>query len=173
MSTPNDSSGAAGVPSFFSGIRRREVEFEFLCLLSLELGEAHEIGRAPIGDLRLVAISGGHFEGPRLKGRVLGGGNDLISVMNDGTYRLDVQILLRTEDDALVLFRYTGHRAMSASVLDHIGRGETVDPSEYYFRIIGGFDCAAPGYAWINRICVVGTAERRSTGPIYSLYAIQ
>ena len=50
--------------------------------------------------------------------------------------------------------------------------GESVDPAEYYFRISGVFETAAPQYAWLNRILAVGTGHRPPTGPVYSVFEV-
>ncbi len=41
-----------------------------------------------------------------------------------------------------------------------LAQGETVDPSEYYFRIAPVFETGAERYAWLNKILAVGVGER-------------
>jgi hypothetical protein len=53
-----------------------------------------------------------------------------------------------------------------------LGRGETVDPADYYFRIVANFATSAPRYEWLNRIAAVGTGHRLPAGPIYNLFEI-
>ena len=41
-----------------------------------------------------------------------------------------------------------------------LAQGETVDPSEYYFRVAPVFETGAERYAWLNKILAVGVGER-------------
>ena len=53
-----------------------------------------------------------------------------------------------------------------------LGRGETVDPSTYYFRTTPRFETAHPKYAFLNRLLAVGTGDRRPPGPVYTIEEI-
>ena len=87
---------------------------------------------------------GGSFEGERLSGEVLDGGNDWQSVRQDGATTLDVRIVLRTTDGALIGMTYRGLRHGPPDVTERIEKGEVVDPASYYFRIAPSFETAAP-----------------------------
>jgi hypothetical protein len=41
-----------------------------------------------------------------------------------------------------------------------VGRGETVDPSLYYFRTALRFETAAAPLGWMNKILAIGRGER-------------
>jgi hypothetical protein len=60
-------------------------------------------------------VPSGSFEGERLSGEVLGGGSDWQSVRTDGSTTLDVRLVLKTEDGALVGMTYRGMRYGPAS----------------------------------------------------------
>ena len=51
----------------------------------------------------VVAVSGGTFEGPRLKGAIIGPAGDWIVQRDDGSRLLDVRAMLQTDDDQRVL----------------------------------------------------------------------
>ena len=55
-------------------------------------------------------IEGGSFEGERLSGEVLAGGNDWQTIRSDGCVKLDVRIVLRTDDNTLIGMTYQGLR---------------------------------------------------------------
>src|ERR1700685_921613 len=119
------------------------------------------LGKTPLGDRRIVAVTGGTFEGPKLRGKVVEqGGSDWILARTDGSLQLNVRVTLRTDDGALIGMSYQGYRHGPAAVIERLNRGEAVDPSEYYFRTIVMFETAAPTYAWLNNIVAVGVGRR-------------
>jgi hypothetical protein len=67
---------------------------------------------------------------------------------------------------------YKGFRHGPAAVLDRLNRGETVDPSEYYFRTAPFFETASAKYAWLNGIVAVATGHRTASGPTYQVYEV-
>jgi hypothetical protein len=138
--------------------------------LTLDVPSITELGETPAGQRRIAVVRGGRFEGERLRGRVEPApGGDWLLLRRDGVLVLDVRILLRTDDDALIYMAYRGLRHGPADVMAQLARGEAVDPARYYFRITPVFETAAPGYDWLNRIVAVGTGRREPTGPVYAV----
>lgn len=121
---------------------------------------------------RIGIVPGGTFEGDRLSGEVLDGGNDWQWVRGDGSTLLDVRLVLRTSDGALVGMSYRGIRHGPAEVISRLENGEAVDASSYYFRINPLFETASPTYEWLNRIVGIGTGHRLSSGPVYRVYEV-
>src|SRR5579859_7794955 len=78
--------------------------------ISLRTGAHQLLGKTPLGDRRIVPVTGGTFEGPKLKGSVEPGGSDWILLRPDGALQLDVRLTLRTEDGALIGMSYRGYR---------------------------------------------------------------
>jgi pimeloyl-ACP methyl ester carboxylesterase len=93
-------------------------------------------------------IEGGSFECERLSGEVLGGGNDWQAVRKDGCTKLDVRIVLRTTDSALIVLTYQALRHGPAEVMEKLDKGEHVDPTSYYFRMNPLFETGAEEYDW-------------------------
>jgi Protein of unknown function (DUF3237) len=110
-----------------------------------------------------VAGVNGTIEGERLSGQVLDGASDWQSVRNDGSTALNVRLVLKTEDDALIAMTYQGLRHGPPAVIARIEEGEVVDPTSYYFRINPLFETAAGQYDWINRVIAVGIGHRLPT----------
>lgn len=52
---------------------------ELLYEIRADLKAAQEIGTTPHGTRRIIYVTGGSFEGPRLKGEVLPGGGDWLN----------------------------------------------------------------------------------------------
>jgi hypothetical protein len=130
------------------------------------------VGVTPGAFRRVGVVTGGSFEGERLSGEVLDGGSDWQTVRNDGATTLDVRVVLKTTDDALICMTYRGLRHGPRNVLEKIENGEVVDPASYYFRTNPAFETASTKYDWINRIIAIGIGHRRSDGPIYSVFEV-
>ncbi|HUN41697.1 MAG TPA: DUF3237 domain-containing protein [Acetobacteraceae bacterium] len=143
-----------------------------LFTISLQVGSAQPIGATPGGNRLVGLVSGGTFEGARLKGKVLPGGADWINFRSDGVMMLDVRLVLETDDGAAIGMTYRGLRHGPPAVMDRVSRGEPVDASDYYFRISVVFETAAAKYDWLNRIIAVGTGRRPPEGPVYDVYEV-
>jgi hypothetical protein len=138
--------------------------------IRLQVPQVTDIGETPLGRRRIAAVTGGEFQGERLRGTVVGApGGDWLLQRQDGVTVLDVRILLRTDDGEHIYMAYRGLRHGPAEVMARLAAGEVVDPASYYFRIAPVFETASRKYAWINRIVAVGTGRREPAGPIYSV----
>jgi hypothetical protein len=129
------------------------------------------VGQTPNAFRRIGIVTGGVFEGERLSGEVVAG-NDWQAIRKDDCAKLDVRLLLKTKDGALIVMTYQCLRAGPAEVLAKLDRGEPVDPASYYFRFIALFETSAAQYGWINRIVAVGIGERLADGPLYNVFEI-
>jgi hypothetical protein len=149
-----------------------DIRTRHLFTITLVVGAVQNLGRTPLGDRRVAVVTGGRFEGARLKGTVEQGGSDWILLRPDGAMQLDVRITIKTDDGALIGIRYGGFRHGPPDVIERLNRGEPVDPSSYYFRIAPFFETAAEKYAWLNRIVGVGSGHRPPEGPVYDIYEV-
>ena len=52
------------------------ISFEFLCDFHVEVGPIVSPGPCPLGERRVIKLTGGTFEGPNMHGTVLTGGAD-------------------------------------------------------------------------------------------------
>ena len=148
------------------------LESELLAVFDLTVDKPIVLDNTPSGRRLNVNVTGGTFEGPDFRGEVLQGGGDWLVLRADGSLRLDVRATLRTHDGALVYMTYFGVRHGPEDVMRRLNAGETVDPSEYYFRIAPFFETGAPEYAWLNGLVCVGKGDREPTGPTYEVYRI-
>lgn len=150
-----------------------ELKSRHLFTISITLHPIQEVGMTPAGQRRIFPVSGGKFSGERLKGEVLPhAGSDLLLIRADGSAQQDVRMTLRTDDGALILMTYRGVRHGPPEVIERLGRGEQVDPSEYYLRTAPFFETASATYAWINLIVAVAMGERRATDVVYEVFEI-
>ncbi|MGY4495396.1 DUF3237 domain-containing protein [Pseudomonas sp. TE3610] len=125
------------------------------------------------GKRRIIPITGGHFEGPRLKGTILDNGADWQVVTPDGVAIIDTRYLLQTDDGALIYLRTEGYRFGPAEVMKKVAAGEDVDPGLYQFRITLKFETAAPRYAWLNHTVGVGSAMRLGNAVVYDAFEVK
>lgn len=143
-----------------------------LCILHALLDKAQSLGDTPAGNRKIVNVLGGSVEGERLKARILPGGGDWALMRADGVLLLDVRMTLETHDGALVFLRYEGMRHGSPEAMARLAAGQTVDPSEMYFRIQPRFETSDARYLWLNRLLGVGVGERLPDGPRYHIHEI-
>jgi hypothetical protein len=128
-----------------------------------------KLGTVPHGLRSFVPVTGGEFEGARLRGRILPGGGDWLLLRSDGVLELDLRITLETDDHALIYMTFQGVRHGPPDAIAALGRGEVVDPTRYYFRTLPRFETSAETYAFLNRIVTVGLGEARPDGAVHRI----
>ena len=144
-----------------------------LMTLRVTVAAPQNIAGVPHGTRRTVAITGGDFDGPWLRGSVLpGGSGDWLLLRADGVLELDFRATLRTDDGALISMRSFGLRHGPPEVMEALARGEAVEPAAYYFRTTPRFETSHPKYAFLNRRIAVATGDRRAEGPVYTIHEL-
>ena len=150
----------------------RELRTRPLLAIRLDIRGPMPVIAVPGAGRRIGVVTGGSFDGERLSGTVMDGGSDWQTLKADGSVALDVRLILKTSDDAVVAMTYRGVRHGAPEVIARVDRGEVVDPSEIYFRSIVQFETAAPRYDWLNHLVAVGVGQRRADGPVYSVFEV-
>jgi Protein of unknown function (DUF3237) len=135
-----------------------KLQSEFLLDLALDAQPAHRVGSAG-NDRLIVAVSGGMFEGPRLKGTIITPGADWIVQRPDGSRLLDVRLLLQTDDEQMIYVSWRGIAYTSSG-------------GALYARILPVFETGAPKYAWLNNVVAVGVYRGLSGKVAYRVYQI-
>jgi len=149
------------------------LESRALFTLRIDLHPSQMVGATPLGERRIVPVSGGDFLGERIRGRVLPfAGADWLLQRADGALQQDVRLTLETDDGALILMSYRGVRHASPEVSARIARGDEVGADEYYLRTAPFFETAASRYAWLNLIVSVAKGRRVPGGVIYDVFEI-
>ncbi|PPR59272.1 MAG: hypothetical protein CFH10_01904 [Alphaproteobacteria bacterium MarineAlpha4_Bin2] len=148
-----------------------ELKSEFLFTIRVTVDHLHDVGETPFGTRHIDILGKGIFEGPKLKGTVLGGMDQKI-FRSDGAMNPNVRLILQTDDDALIYMSYTGLRHGSAEVMQRLSDGYVVDPSEYYLRNTPYFETSASQYDWLNRIVSVGVGRRMPDHALYDIFEI-
>jgi uncharacterized protein DUF3237 len=129
--------------------------------LQVELAEILSLGRTPLGERRIINITGGTFVGERLSGRILPGGADWQIIRADGAADLDARYTLETDSGRLIQVQSRGLRHGPPEILARVAAGEPVDPDRYYFRTALRFETSAAEFDWLNRVIAVARGARR------------
>ncbi len=127
--------------------------------LSVQLGSRHPVGHSHLGRRTVWALAGGEAIGANLRAVVLPVGGEFELVDNDGVYRMDVRMVLRTHDDAHIYVQYFGVAEITAEAAQKLGAGESLQFGEQHFFTQPRFETGDARYTWLNR--VVGVAEGR------------
>ena len=155
------------LPDVLKSVRTRP-----LFVMHLDVHKLQIVGATPGGVRRVAPVPSGVFEGERLSGEILEGGSDWQMVRADGVLTLNVRLVLRTSDDALIGMTYQGLRHGPREVIERLEHGELVDPASYYFRTNPMFETSAAQYSWINGLIAVGIGTRLADGPVYSVFEV-
>ena len=134
------------------------MELEPLFEINAEIGVPTVIANAPGGTRVIVPVTGGKFEGPRLKGMVEASGADWFLIRPDGIGVIDVRLLLKTDDGEAIYMTYTGRGTMGASGLQGISTAPT-------------FEASTKGkYAWLNSVQAIAEGETTPGGVRHKLF---
>jgi hypothetical protein len=133
---------------------------EFVLEAKVTVATPLEHGMTPYGRRRVIHITGGTFEGPKLRGTVVPGGADWQVIRPDGVTELMAVYDLKADDGTLIHVTNRGLRHGPDAVMQRIARGEVVDPASYYFRTAPVFEAPAGPHDWLNRALFVATAAR-------------
>ncbi len=130
---------------------------EFLMDMLLDTLPAQDLGAR-----RIVPVTGGTFEGPKLKGTALSGGGDWIIRRPDGTNELNVRATLKTDDDQLIYVSYRG--------IIYTPPGGNA--AARYWRTTPVFETAAAKYEWLTRAIFVGVGMTVPGKAAYRVFTI-
>jgi uncharacterized protein DUF3237 len=136
--------------------RPAALKSEFLLDMILETGG---LASGPVGSRNIVAVTGGTFEGPKLKGTVLGPGGDWLTTINPTLRVLDVRTIFLTDDNQRIYVTYRG--------VIHTPQG-----GERYWRTTPVFETSSEKYAWLNSIVCVGvpfTVPQRTSYRVFQI----
>lgn len=145
------------------------IETRYLMTIVVQAAIPHALGQFPTGERRFVAFTGGTFHGTPgtdLQGVVAEGGVDWQTVRSDGAVEIRAHYLLRTDQGEAIEVQSDGVRMFTPEILERLGRGEHVDPAEYYFRTHIRLSTGAPRLMALNDRIAVSTGERR-TGSVH------
>lgn len=124
------------------------------------------------GERRIVPVTGGLFEGPQVKGKVLPGGVDYQLIHADGFTEVEAHYVLETDRGERVYVTNRGMRHAPPEVIAELNAGKLVDPSKVYFRTSPTFETDAPRLQWMTRALFICTGERYPDGVKIRFYQV-
>lgn len=137
-----------------------------------DLAAILRFGHTPYGERRVIDIEGGTVSGARLKGRILRGGADWQIIRTDGTADIQARYTIEADNGGHILVASEGLRHGPPHVMEKLGRGENVDPSQYYFRTVMRFETADPAHAWLNNILALARGGREAQSVRLDVYEV-
>ncbi len=149
------------------------MKLELLMTFHAELKPPVEIGNGPYGTRTIFEVTGGTFEGPRLKGTIPTCGGDWILIDAEGVGRLDVRATLETDDGARIYMQYPGVIEMNEEVINVLveGKGE-MQYGDTYFMTQPRFETGDERYSWLNRTMAVAEGRVIPNAVEYQVYAL-
>lgn len=111
------------------------LQTEFVFQETVEIGATVEVGETPHGHRRYIPITGGTFEGAKLRGVVLPGGADWQTERPDGVTEVDALYSIRCDDGAVIIIHNSGVIASGGA----------------YMRTALRFEAPAGPHAWLNQ----------------------
>jgi hypothetical protein len=148
------------------------MQLEYVMDIQVSVGKPLEVGRTPQGRRRIIPITGGTFEGPRLKGIVLPGGADWQVIDANYHTQLEARYSLQTDDGVVIAVINRGVRSGPKEVMQRLIQGEEASPAEYYFRTVPVFEVESEKYDWLNHYLFVATAERHPNAVMIRVFQI-
>src|SRR5438876_10069880 len=112
------------------------MDSRLLMTLQVAVVGVQKIGAVPHGTRVTAPIASGHFEGPRLRGKVLPGGGDWTLLRGDGVLELDLRITLETDDGALIHMTSDGLRDGAPEGAPYLPTARLVEPADAYYSFI-------------------------------------
>jgi hypothetical protein len=146
----------AGQAQGAAAARPEALRSEFLMDLVLETQPSIALGPRTI-----VSVTGGTFEGPKLRGTVAPPGADWPLAVNPNLRILDVRTLLVTDDDQRIYMTYRG-----VIYTPPAGQGQR------YWRTVPIFETASPKYEWLTQAVFVGVSFQVPQRVSYRIFQI-
>jgi Protein of unknown function (DUF3237) len=112
--------GAAAIGNHLPKANPSTPTLEFAFTATITLGIVEEVGETPHGRRRIIAITGGTFEGPGIKGTIEPIGADWQIIRKDNVAELDAQYTLKTDDGVFIFVHNKGYRHGPQEVLQRL-----------------------------------------------------
>jgi hypothetical protein len=144
------------------------IETEYLGTMEVQLDASQRVG--PVLGFN---TPGGTLKGPKINGTLVASSGDWISIMPDGSFRLDVRASVKTDDDEFILVAYNGIVVPNKDAMDRLNRDEVITSDDEYFLIAPRFTTASSKYDWLNKVRAVGKMVAFQRGKLkYDLYLV-
>ena len=125
--------------------------------------------------VRIVNVLDGWVDGPRIKGKVLPPSGDWLRTLASGVTRLDVRLVLQTDDNQVVYVSYNGIQQCPKENVDKLVNGELLKADDCYFITAPTFETSSERYNWLNSVQAVGkmVEVQRGSHVRYDIFMIK
>jgi len=122
-------------------------QLRFVYEETVTLAAGVPVGDTPIGKRNIVPITGGTFQGPDLRGKIMPGGWDWQLTLPSGCFQLHADYFIKTDDDVIIHVVNQGMVCPNST-----GKREALFTSPQFEAPKGKYD-------WLNGGAFVGTLE--------------
>ncbi len=136
---------------------------EFIGTISARTNDVSRpmVKRGPFGTKVVATVTAATFVGPKINAASIDGvaGADWLTILEGGSFALDVRFSLRTDDGADIYVTYTGF-------------GTRDEEGGASIRISPRFETGDDRYAWLNNLFTVAVGKTTPDGVEYDVYAV-
>jgi hypothetical protein len=148
------------------------MKLDYLCEYTATFVTPVSMGNGPLGERIIADLTGGHFEGPNMKGKVRASGADWALVGPDGNLRLDVRAVFETEDGASIYVTYRARMEATEAIQEALEGGGATNFGDNYFISQLQFETGDERYQWLNNLMAVGEGKLKPNEVTYRVYAV-
>ncbi len=141
--------------------------------IQIKIGGSNSVGRGPLGTRSIAEVTGGSFEGDRLKGTILTPGADWVLFDDAGMGHVDVRLTLKTDDGVHIYMNYVGVLDFNEETRRAMTRGGETEFGDTYFVTQPRFETGDERYAWLNYTVAVAEGRMIPGGVEYQVYACE
>jgi hypothetical protein len=136
------------------------------------LHQSNPVGPGPGGNRVIADISGGTFEGERLKGEILPSGADWIVIDDNGVGKVDVRATFRTHDGAHIYVQYYGILVFNEQANESLAGGKPAEFGDTHFITQPRFETGDERYTWLNSVMAVAEGRPLPNAVEYRMYEV-
>lgn len=134
---------------------------DFLMFMDIKLDPSAVIDKG----MRIVNIPGGVVSGPNIKGTVHPPSADWVQILPSGAFKLDVRLLVKTDDGDTIYISYNGILKHSEQSLEKIRKGEEITSDDgWYFVAAPTFRTSSKKYDYLNSIQAINIYKTMRLG---------
>lgn len=148
------------------------MRLEPMMLLTATIGTNLPVGDGGTGNRVVANVTGGHFEGARLRGSVQASGADWVVIDPHGYGRVDVRLVLTTHDGANIYVQYLGLLEQNAAIGRAFADRGATEFGDAYFVTQLRFETGHPDYRWLNHRLAVGEGRLRPGAVEYRVWEL-
>ena len=149
------------------------ISTEFLMTLHAPLDPPQVVN----SELEIYNVApGGWVKGPKIRGKIIAPAGDWFRTMPDGSFKLDVRMSIRADDESIIFVTYGGRMALSEDAARRAASGEALGSADAHCMISLTFETASKKYSWLNEVVAVGKMASTKSGEgsyiTYDIFAV-